>query len=291
MKHIIAMLSLLCLIINTSDAQQLPAHVDFQELGISFDIPTGWSGYIEGEAILMGHKSIPGLIIMTENFASNITQLKQLASQGIVDQGIQLKPIGEFKVTGTNRLEGFYQGSFNGETVKAFALAIIDQKGKGVNIISLTTTNQFSQQQVTEANKLAASIKFSQAADSVKTQEWKQYIVGQKLTYMHTSGGSDYGGGYSGTSDKIEIKLCQNGRFSFYANSHSSFDDSAGMGYVNGNESNSGQYEISTPGKTTFLFLNFDDGKVSEYALTTNTQDHTLLNERRYFVTDFDSCN
>ena len=278
------------LLIGHCDAQQLPSHVDFQELGISFDVPPGWTAQIEGEIILMGHESIPGLMLMSENQANNVAELKQMAQAGIIEEGVHLKPVGEFKNIGSDRLEVHYQGTFNGESVKAFALAVIDQKGKGVNVMIVTSSNQFDQIHQDEAKKLAASVKFYQAIESSKTQEWKNYIVGQKLTYMRTSGGSDYGGGYSGTSDKIEIQLCGNGRFIFYANSHSSFDDSAGMGYVNDNESNVGQYEISTPGDTTFLILNFESGKVIEYKLTTNKENHTLLNGRRYFVTDSKPC-
>ncbi len=291
MQNLIIIFTLLRLAINLCDAQQLPRNNDFQELGISFDVPPGWTAQIEGEIILMGHESIPGLMLMSENQASNVAELKQMAQAGIIEEGVHLTPVGEFKNIGSNRLEGHYQGTFNGQSVKAFALAMIDQKGKGVNVMIVTSSNQFDQIHQNEAKKLAASVKFYQAIESDKTQEWKNYIVGQKLTYMKTTGGSDYGGGYSGTSDKIEIQLCGTGRFVFYANSHSSFDDSAGMGYVNDNESNVGQYEISTPGDTTFLMLNFDDGKISEYVLKTNDKNHTLLNNRRYFVTDSDQCS
>ena len=227
-------------------AQPLPAHVELQELGISFDVPTGWSAYVEGEAVLMGHESIPGLMIMTENQAASISQLKQLALQGISDQGIQLHPLGEFKAVADNRLEGYYQGTFNGEAVKVFALALIDLKGKGVNIYSLTTSAQFSQRNQDEANKLASSVKFYQAVDSPATAAWKQKIVGRQLKYMRTSGSSDYDGGYTGSSDRTTIGLCADSRFYYRSSSMANFDSSSGSGYAANQGNDQGTYEIYT---------------------------------------------
>ncbi len=290
MKLKLFQMSLLMITLNVM-SQQLPAHVELQELGISFDIPAGWSGYVEGEAILMGHETIAGLMIMTENKARSLAELKQLAQQGMAEQNIQLNPIGEFQAIGNNRLEGFYQGTFNGESVKAFALALIDLKGKGVNIISLTTTNQFSQQNQHEANKLAASVKFYQAVDSVATTAWKQKIVGRQLKYMRTAGSSDYGGGYTGSSDRINIDLCQNGTFRYSSSSMASFDSSSGQGYAANQGNDQGSYEIYSVGEQSYLSLNFANGNSLEFELTTNQQGNTFLSGSRYFASDLASCD
>jgi hypothetical protein len=62
-------------------AQQLPSHVELQELGISFDIPQGWVGQISGESIILGHNSIAGMMIMTENKAVSVSELNTLDIQ------------------------------------------------------------------------------------------------------------------------------------------------------------------------------------------------------------------
>ena len=278
------------LITSVTAAQQLPAHVEFQELGISFDVPPGWTAYVEEEAVLMGHGSIPGLIIMTENSATSIGQLKQLAVQGIADQGIQLNPSGEFKVVDNNRSEGFYQGVINGEAVKAYALALIDLQGKGVNIISLTTSSQFTLQNQQEANKLAASVKFYQAVDSAATVAWKQKIAGRQLKYMRTSGSTDYDGGYTGSSDRTTIGLCADNTFYFSSSSQANFDSSIGSGYAANQDSNQGNYEIYSVGNQSYLSLNFANGNSREFELSTNQQGNTFLDGSRYFAADLASC-
>lgn len=280
-----------CLLLaSVVSAQQLPTQVELPEQGISFDVPPGWSAYVEGEAILMGHESIPGLIIMTKSQASSIDQLKQLARHSIVDQGIHLNPIGEFEAIGNKRLEGYYQGTFNGEAVKAYALALIDLKGKGVNIISLTTASQFTSQNQNDANKLAASVKFYQAVDSASTVAWKQKIAGQQLKYMHTSGSSDYSGGYSGSSDRVFIELCSDGRFFYQSSTQGSYEGGGGFGHVGSSDNSAGSYQVNSNADQTYLSLNFTNGEAYEYNLTSNQQGNTFLDANRYFVTDLESC-
>ena len=147
--------------------------------------------------------------------------------------------------------------------MKAFALALIDQQGKGVSIISLTTTNQFSQQNQHEANKLAATVKFYQAVDSRETVAWKQKIVGQQLRYMHTSGSSDYSGGYTGSSDRTTIGLCNDATFYYSSSSMANFDSSSGSGYAATQGDNQGTYQIYSMANRSFLMLNFANGNSS----------------------------
>jgi hypothetical protein len=290
MKLKLFQMSLLMITLNVM-SQQLPAHVELQELGISFDIPAGWSGYVEGEAIVMGHESIAGLMIMTENKARSLAELKQLAQQGMAEQNIQLNPKGEFQAVGNNRLEGFYQGTFNGESVKSYALALIDLNGKGVTILSLTTAGQFTQRNRDEANKLAASVKFYQAVDSVATTAWKQKIAGRQLKYMRTSGSSDYDGGYTGSSDRTTIGLCADSTFYYSSSSMANFDSSSGSGYAANQGNNQGSYEIYSVGEQSYLSLNFNQGNNIEFALTINQQGNTFLDGSRYFASDLASCD
>ena len=290
-------LFILLIITTIMSAQPLKNHVDFPELGVSFDIPSGWTGQQMEGFIIMGHQTIPGLIIVSDNKSQSSTELKNLAEQGIYDQGVSLQAASAFEIKEENRVEGMYQGIFDGAQVKCYAIGLINGLGSGMNILILTTPELFSEQHKQVANKLASSVKFFQAKETNQTTEWKKYLVGRRLTYMSTSGGSDYSGGYSGTSTKEHIDLCSNGQFYYYYNSHSSFNagdgagDLAGFGYADAKDDNMGQYRIYSVGNTTYLELTFQNGNVSEYVVSTNSDQHTLLNGTRYFVVDNERCN
>lgn len=282
-------------LISTSLAQRLPPHVEFAELGLSFDIPAGWVGQLTDDAVILGHNKLPGLMVLTENLSSDPVTLKQQALQGIQDESIQLQAQGDFVIKHNNRVEGMYAGYFNGAEVRAYGIGLINGLGHGMNILVITEKAQFTAQHQQAADQLAASVKFYQAKDSNITQQWKNHLLGRQLKYISTTGGSDYGGGYSGTSSVRQIDLCSNGQFAYYSNSHSSFStgDSipGGFGYANAKGDGTGSYVIRSLGDQSVLILNFNNGEVYEYELSLSAEEHTLLNGQRHFVVDSEHCH
>ncbi len=265
-------------------------HIELAELGLSFDIPQGWTGQEQEDYILLGHETIPGLMILSQNKAKDTETLKNRSMETIREEGLYLEPEADFKIISEARVEGSYKGTYEGQDVKAFAIGLINTQGTGMNILILTETKAFTKTHIEEANKLAHTVRFSIPKDSDNTVFWKERITGVQLKYMHTSGGSDYSGGYSGTSDVVMINLCSNGQFTYYSNSNSSFDSSGGFGYANANKDTRGTYRIYSEGQSTYLGLQFENGSVSTYELTVNSKDNTLLDGSRYFVTTLEGC-
>ena len=283
-RYLNRFLFLLVFLINymSIPAQQLSQYVELQELGFSFDIPNGWSGQVDGDYIVLGHSTIPGLMILSSNTSKDVQTLKEEALNGIVDDGVKLKPSGDFILKGDNRVEGMYKGTFNGQQVKGYAIGLINGLGKGMNIMILTETMKFTEQHKSAANKLASSVKFYKAKDSEVTARWKNKLVCKQLYHGLTRGDG---------SDKIMIDLCSNGSFYYYDNSRIAYDESYGYGSANGNKNNTGTYKLYSVGTTTVLELTFTNGEVYEYDLSVNEQKHTFLDTTRYFVVASKKCN
>ena len=125
MHKIFTVIIVLLFNIDSTHAQQLQKHNEFQELGLSFDLPQGWNGQLYDDKIILGHSTIPGMIMLTENPIQNATELKTLAMEGFTDDGIIFKPASEFILVSQKRVEGYYQGLFNGTEVKVFVLSLI----------------------------------------------------------------------------------------------------------------------------------------------------------------------
>ena len=126
-------------------AQILEKQVNLKELGLSFEIPDGWRGQVDGEYILLGHQSIPGLMILSANTSKNSTALKEFAELGVAEENVQLTVDGNFLVKDDQRVEGMYSGTFHGQSVKGYAIGLINGLGKGMNILVLTETTAFSE--------------------------------------------------------------------------------------------------------------------------------------------------
>ncbi len=264
--------------------------IDLPAYGVSFEIPEGWVAQMEDDYILMGHQTIPGLIIIFENTAATPEELKKSAEEGLYDEGVSLQPESTFSIE-ENKVSGYYTGQFQGSQVKAYAVGLISRVGSGFTAVVLTETGVFSDTHVKEMDKLVGSVHFKEISGTYSTDQWKGWLIGSQLRYMYTSGGSDYGGGYSGTSQDTRINLCSNGKFLYYSSSSSSFDGSGGFGYAHGSDDSTGKYKIYGNAGRSFLRLSFANGEITEYEITTNDQDHTLLNDYRYFVVGLEGCN
>lgn len=300
MKNLFLILSFFFITFNLH-SQVVPKHIDLPELGLSFDIPDGWTGQLEGEYLILGHQSIPGLMIIFQNNSPNTQALKETAMEGISEEGIALKPSSDFVIKGTNRVEGYYEGSFSAAPVKAYAIGLINGLGSGINILILTEKPLFNASHQREATKLAQSVRFYKVKDTPNTTFWKNKLVGKQLKYMYTNSSIDYTGGSVGLSEKTTIDLCRNGEFYYYSNTHSHIavgntapdysTSSSSGGSVLSNQNTTGNYKIYSLGQESYLELSFHSGTVVEYDLSNDAAGSTFLDETRYLVLGNERCN
>lgn len=280
MKYILSLLLSLTTVLSLAQGNKL----ELNELGLSFTIPEGWSYTAQEDLLVMGHTSIPGLMLLFENQTTSVQELKQTALEGLHEPTVDLNPSGDFTIKGNNWVEGYYTGVMEGTPVKCFAIGLINGKGRGLTILSLTEQSAFSNDHVSEAKKLMNSVEFYKEKDTPSTADWRSRLTGRQLKYLSTYSSNDYGGGYSGTSDRTEIRMYANGQFDYYSSSNASFDGSGGFGYANDSEANEGTYRIYSMGTETFLELKFNNGAYLTYTLERNSEGQTLLNGTRYFL-------
>jgi hypothetical protein len=100
---------------------------------------------------------------------------------------------------------------------------------------------------------------------------------------LSSSGSSNYGGGYTGSSSQATIDLCPNGSFSENSSSDFSMSIDAGSTFNSSKDGGSGRWELSFNSTNPVLVLNYNDGQTAEYVLT-YIDKKTYLNDTRYFV-------
>ncbi len=285
MKQLVISFVFLLMVSSIARAQS-NGLVEFQELGVSFRVPSGWTGGIKDDFYLLGHSSIPGLMILSENKSKTSKELKNLAMQGIQEEGIQLSPKDDFKLKGNNQVEGFYEGTFNGQFVRVYSIGLINRLGSGMNISIVTEKTKFTDKHIQEVRKLAKSVRFFRQKDSKETKFWKQRIVGKKLRYMKTRTSNSHGS-FTGTSDSETIKLYPDGTFYYYSSSTTSQSGTGTSGMFVNRDANKGEFKIYTAENQTHLDLYFPD-KTLTYNLSRNGLNHTLLNGNRFSVLGLD---
>ena len=239
-RILVGLISTLFFIANTLAQQS--REIREPAFGVEFKAPESWQYQKNEMGYIMGHNSIAGLIIITTNPYNSIEAMRQGAYEGIQDEaGTALQLQGEPVNYGKNGLAGNYKGTMNWETVTAYVIGLISPVGgKSISCMIITTPDQFTTNHKSTLESIADSFKFfkPEIPDVVKEwDDWFKTAGGCRLKYLSSSGSSNYGGGYTGSSSEATIDLCPNGTFS----SSSSSDE------TDGGTSDSNNGETETP--------------------------------------------
>ncbi len=291
--------ALITAIICCALSAQAETRKDYPQYGISIAVPDNWRTQEAGDYLLMVSDTEPGLVAMTLNRATDVTQLKAAAGQGIEDDGVSLQRSGDFEKVGIEGLGAEFSGTYDGAAAMAFVAGVINPFGRGVTIAAITSRTSYGPAQVALVKEIADGLHFAQPVEPRAVSDWNRKLPHRKLTYMRTTGGSgssytDSSGqiysSYSGTSSRHSIHFCGNGRFYASNSDSTSFDNSGGFGMVAGNGAGEGAWTIEPgDGDTVLLVLVFDDGGRQEYDLLYDGK-KTTLDGSRYFYTDSDWC-
>ncbi len=267
-------------------------------LGYQFAPPDGWiAQQVEG-GFLLGSHSQYGFVLVLPHEYTTLDQIRAEAQQGLHEAGgTSLQLSSDLVDIGSNGIGGEFGGTIEWQQAKAYAVSILSPHGNGgLTILAATDPTHFSDTHRDVAKAIARSAEFAEpppapVASSVPSgSPWHQRLVGARLQYLYSyySGGVD--GSYVGASEKTIIDVCEAGYFNYYSNNTLAADGGGGAGYnvsgyTDGRQQGQGRWEIAQRGGQTLLLLHFHNGNVSEYALTTNDDNHTLLNGERFFVT------
>ena len=280
-------------------AVELPAQennvVTVEEVGVRFTVPAGWQYQASEEGYVFGHNSIAGLMVMSLNEFNSLEEIRAAVSQGFADEyGTNLQLNGSLEAFGERGLAGHFSGVIEGQPVKVYAVSLLHQYGgAGIDCMVVSTPEAFGSEQEEALKQLAGSVVFFKPENS-KAKWWQDlftYVDGCRLHYLTSSGGSDYGGGYSSSSDETIIDLCPDGRFTYWSAHDNTFDIPSGFGNARGRDRGAGKWSVGDVGGVAVLQLLFDDGRSLEYELS-RKDNKTYLNGTRYFVLyDKAECN
>jgi len=271
---------------------QASSEVDYPYLGIKFTIPEGWKGQETESGYLMGSDAQPGLILMMPHTARTLEELYRQARQGLQDDnGTMLSLSGDLEPIPPASIGGLFTGKLEYNKAKAYIVGTINPFGDGVTTMAVTDPQHYSEHHKDLAIRVAKSLKFATPKESPVVKEWDETLKGAKLSYLSSSGGSDYSG-YSGSSSTTEIMLCSSHEFTYYSSSFASFDVSAGFGHAGNSSNGHGTWEVSgIDSEKIHLLLHFSDGREHDY-LVEYRETKTYLDGSRYFRTyDNNPCN
>ena len=261
--------------------------------GYSFRPPLDWVVKKDGKGYVMGHNSIPGLILLIKHEADTLDQIRQESQQGFeLDEKTTFHLSGSFLPYGKKGLRGVFTSQLQ-EHTSASAVTTLSPHGGGITAIAIVFTSKYTIEHQAILYSLIDNVQFFEPVPYPVDTKWKEKLRDHKLTYMYSSSSSGYDGSYTASSDKTIIGLCSAGHFTFYSNSSDTVNAGFGSGstmgsgstaMMHGTKRGNGAWNVIRRDGKPVLILDFYDGRTHEYDIT--QEDYKLhLNGIRYFRT------
>jgi len=176
------------------------------EWGFSFQVPQGWECQHGPSGALLGHSTIPGMIVVLPHTAPSAEELQLAMQQGLEEDELVLYPSGEIKKGKGSTFSGPYTGLFQGQEVRAKGYGTLSPNGGGAYVIALSTPDQFGNALANASDALVRSMKFVKAeaggAPSNLAGTWVTMTKSTETTLTLAPNGqfsTGYVAGYGGT--------------------------------------------------------------------------------------------
>lgn len=282
-KHLASVTTVLlyCLLFTTGAYAQQTGLVEYPNLGMAFTVPDGWAGQETEFGFLIGSYTEPGFISISTHEYTTLEQLKAEARAGMQDaNGTSLSLKGDFRPIDDFGVGARFEGNLEWQPARAYVIGLINPHGPGVTIFAAAGADQYTEALEKTAGQIARSFVFTKPVVPPLAEQWKEFLIDTRLTYMYTYNST--GGGFS---DKEEIDLCGQGFFNYNQQNNMAFDTGGGFGSSFESGRGSGTWKIMVNARNQpVLQLNFYSGEVYEYQLSKDGT-KTMMNGKRYFRT------
>ncbi len=268
------------------------AAVNDPYLGIHFDPPAGWNYRKTNGVYILGHETIPGMILIMPHTFNSLAEARAAASEPLyAAQDGRLMVTGQPQMLADNMLAADYSGYVQGKAAHGRVVCVISPYGGGVLILAGAAASQYSQRYADLAENLARGMTFTKPVNPPAVQQWAARLRGHRLAYM-TSGGDATpvdGSAYS-WSDRKNIYLCSNGTFQAQGGFSGSIGTPSATGIVrNGTGTWSGRWKVASVGGAPILELDVQGRGTVSYRLSARGS-KTYLDGKRWFVVENTVC-
>ena len=286
-NSITASLLFFCLFFLSTLKAQKSEKIDYPELGISFHVPEGWAGTTVASGFAITSLKTEGVLLIITHDVQHIQEMEIEAKNGFqIGKNTLLKPINSVEKISDNTIAGLYEGVIDAKSSKALIVGMVNPYGYGLTILCTASSSAYSENLQNAGLWVTASVNFyePQTQTTAMTShenpsEWGELLNNCRLIYMESYNTS--GGGYG---KKIKIDLCGQGYFNHSAYNSMGIDTGGASARYGGNNKGTGHWKTYVNAqRQDVLQLNFYNGEVYEYIVTTDEDDKTFLNGDRYF--------
>jgi len=170
--------------------------------------PEGWVYQQTDEGMVLGHTTIPGVILIFPHSLENIEAIRQEMLKGIQEGYDYLTLSSEITTADKNILAGDYDGLMEGQQAKARGFATLSPFGGGAFILAVSTPRMLGDEIKRDAEWIASNLIYKKMETSGLVQHftgrWANFTTNtSNWIYLYPDGSYDeqYESSYSGELD------------------------------------------------------------------------------------------
>ncbi|WKZ64948.1 MAG: hypothetical protein QY325_09255 [Flavobacteriales bacterium] len=283
----------LCCAAAAAAAQPLTGAQPDAGFGFAFTIPEGWVGAASAEGYVIGHQTVPGMVLVAPKHHGDLAALQRTFAESTDDGTSSLRAVAPPQTLADGSVRVEQRGTVEGAPVKVVAIAKLNPHGGNTaNLMALAAADGFSPQLEQALLAVHRSVRYTAAprtagADGPPDAQWKQRLAGARLTYMdsYNSPAATEGGIGGGYSIHRRIDLCPEGHFKTDGSASHSFSGADVSAVSSGSSAGEGRWSaVRGSDGNALLRLRFNDGRVAEYRLGWQ-EGKTYLNGERWYRT------
>ncbi len=126
--------------------------------GFQFIPPEGWSSQQTSDGLILGHQTIPGMILVFPHMLTSLPEIRQEMMNGIQDGMNYLVPGGAISVVGDGILTGDYTGIMDSQQVKGRGFGTLSPYGGGAFILAVSTPDKLGEAIIRDAGWIAGNL-------------------------------------------------------------------------------------------------------------------------------------
>jgi len=169
---------------NGNQSKKLAAgEIGDPQWGFAFKPPAGWKYQKSTQGILLGHDTVPGIIIVFPHTYNNPHAVQTGMMEGLQEEGIVMYPAGQLQQIKSGAISGEYQGIWQGQQARGLGVGTLSPNGGGAIIVAVTTSEKYGDQLSNPAQEIAQNIRYFQVDNSDLTR----HFVGYWWHYSGTS--------------------------------------------------------------------------------------------------------
>jgi len=153
--------------------------------GYKFNAPAGWKWKSDHSGAMLGHDTIPGMILVIPHHEKDLQSVGRQLSQGLQEEDLTLAASSRVSQTGNGVLNCDITGVAQGQRVKGRAYGTVSPYGGGAYVLGVTTPEKFGEGIAEAARAISSSLSYFK----VDITPLIRHFAGMWASYSGGSGG------------------------------------------------------------------------------------------------------